>query len=70
MDEKEARMALFQAMDGNLRMSRRHELLDAYAHALAEKIRSLRDSCEYAPDETAYKVMSGSADLIDPQAAS
>lgn len=40
--------------------------LDVHAHELAQKIRSLRDSCAYETDSPEYKHMSGSADLIDP----
>lgn len=36
-------------------------------HEAAEKIRSLRNDCRYDPDSTQYQVMSGSADLIDPE---
>lgn len=42
-------------------------LIDAYAHELAQKIRSLRDAGHYEPDSPEYKHMSGSADLIDPK---
>jgi hypothetical protein len=37
------------------------------AHELAEKIRALRDSCDYAEDSPEYKHMTGAADLIDPE---
>jgi hypothetical protein len=39
----------------------------AFAHELAERIRSLRDGADYAPDSVEYKHMSGSADWIDPE---
>ena len=41
-------------------------LLDLYAHQLANRIRGLRDSCNYEPDSPEYKHMTGSADYIDP----
>lgn len=43
-------------------------LLDLCAHQLAERIRGLRDSCNYEPDSPEYKHMSGAADWIDPWA--
>jgi hypothetical protein len=43
------------------------EAMDAWAHELAEKIRALRDSCDYDKDSPEYKHMTGAADLIDPK---
>lgn len=41
-------------------------LLDLYAHELADRIRGLRDGCNYPADSPEYKHMSGAADYIDP----
>lgn len=48
-------------------MARAEEDVNAFARELAEYLRRYRDDCKYKPDEIQYSVMSGCANLIDPE---